>query len=99
VTYLDKADDKLNEEKLKELMDAETWLTAQEAVNYGLADEVLDANQAAASISPTIAEKYKNVPKQIISATSKPKVDKKWREKEKRQAERRLQLVKADLDL
>ncbi|HIW90006.1 MAG TPA: Clp protease ClpP [Candidatus Ligilactobacillus excrementipullorum] len=99
VTYLDKAGNKLDEEKLKELMDAETWLTAQESVNYGLADEILDANQAAASISPNIAEKYKNVPKQIIAATSKPTVDKKWREKEKRQAEQRLQLVKVDLDL
>lgn len=38
--YLDKAGDKLTEEKLTELMDAETWLTAEQCLEYGLCDEV-----------------------------------------------------------
>ena len=65
-TYLAKAGDKLDEDKLKELMDNETWLTSQEAVDYGLADEVLSANQAAASIDKWFAQRYRHVPEQLI---------------------------------
>ena len=69
-TYLAKAGDKLDEDKLKELMDNETWLTAQEAVDYGLADEVLSANQAAASIDKWFAQRYRHVPEQLIKEAS-----------------------------
>ena len=37
--YLDKAGDKLNPEKLKEMYDAETWLTAEQCMALGLADQ------------------------------------------------------------
>ena len=40
--YLQKAGDKLTEEKLQELMDAETWLTAAECVALGLADRIAE---------------------------------------------------------
>lgn len=40
--YLDKAGDKLDYDKLTEMLDAETWLTAEQCVEYGLADTVLD---------------------------------------------------------
>lgn len=40
--YLLKAGDKLSEEKLTELMQAETWLTAEECVALGLADRFAD---------------------------------------------------------
>jgi len=40
--YLQKAGDKLSEEKLAELMDAETWLTARECVELGLADRIAE---------------------------------------------------------
>ena len=36
--YLDKAGDKLSEEALAQMMDAETWLTAQQCIDLGLAD-------------------------------------------------------------
>lgn len=36
--YLTKAGEKLDEERLTEMMDAETWLTAEECLNLGLAD-------------------------------------------------------------
>lgn len=65
-TYLQKAGDKLDEETLKQLMDDETWLTAQEAVDYGLADEVMEPNQAAASINRRFAQRYRHVPHQLI---------------------------------
>ena len=40
--YLSKAGDKLTEERLTEMMDAETWLTAAECIEYGLADRYAD---------------------------------------------------------
>jgi len=37
--YLQKAGDKLTEEKLIEMLEAETWLTAEQCIEFGLADE------------------------------------------------------------
>lgn len=37
--YIQKFGDKLTEEKLIEMLDAETWLTAEQCIEYGLADE------------------------------------------------------------
>lgn len=49
--YLTKAGEKLSEEKLVQMMDAETWLTAAECVEYGLADRFAeeDADMSAAN--------------------------------------------------
>jgi ATP-dependent Clp protease protease subunit len=66
-TYLQKAGDKLTDEKLQELLDAETWLSADEAFQYGLCDVVEEANAMAASVNDEFISKYKNVPKQLIS--------------------------------
>lgn len=38
--YLDKAGDKLDEKQLIKLLDAETYLTAEQAYEYGLCDEI-----------------------------------------------------------
>lgn len=40
--YLEKAGDKLSEEKLIQLLEAETYLTAAQAKEYGLCDEIED---------------------------------------------------------
>ncbi len=40
--YLEKAGDKLTEERLIDLMTGETWLTAQECIDLGLADRLAD---------------------------------------------------------
>ena len=68
-TYLAKATG-LEKDKLVELLDAETWLTAQECIDLGLAD-VLDEEKAiAASIQDfEILAKYKNTPKFIAVTT------------------------------
>ncbi|MDY7224656.1 Clp protease ClpP [Halalkalibacterium halodurans] len=68
VSYLAKAGDKLTEEKLREMLDAETWLMAEEAYQYGLCDVVEEENKMVASISEDLLEKYKNVPKQLVSS-------------------------------
>ena len=69
-SYLAKAGDKLDESTLKELMDNETWLTAEEAVDYGLADEVLEPNQAVASVNNPFARKFKHLPEQHLKHNS-----------------------------
>lgn len=71
-SYLAKAGDKLDEEKLREMMDAETWLSADEAFSYGLCDVVEADNEMAASISEDLFAKYKNVPKQLAQEQEKP---------------------------
>ena len=62
------------EEQIKEWMDAETWFTADQAVEYGFADEVLEAEvkgetPAAACVTSrvmaTMRNLYKAVPEQI----------------------------------
>lgn len=42
-----------SEEELADLMDQETWMTGQEAVDMGFADELLDSVKVAASIDNT----------------------------------------------
>lgn len=49
--YLEKAGAKLDETTLAEMMDKETWLTAEQCIQYGLADEFAerDADMAQAA--------------------------------------------------
>ncbi|WP_323680735.1 head maturation protease, ClpP-related [Listeria seeligeri] len=65
ITYLSKAGEKLTEEKIKQIMDEETWLSAKEALNFGLCDEIYESNQIAASISDELFEKYQHVPENL----------------------------------
>ena len=39
--YLEKSNGKLTEEKLTELLEAESWLTANDCLEYGLCDEII----------------------------------------------------------
>jgi len=77
--YLDKAGDKLTEDKLIELLDAETWLTAQDCLAYGLCNEVLEDKQVAACADTQMLETFKNVP-EALKATSKSKEDEEARQ-------------------
>ena len=54
----------LEESKLLEMMDKETWLTAQDALEYGFVDEVMFENDSsfAASINQSVL-----LPKQVIN--------------------------------
>jgi ATP-dependent Clp protease protease subunit len=73
LTYLEKAGDKLDAATLTSLLDNETWLSAQDCINYGLADEILPANQTAASISQDLFARYRNVPKAFQKPKEEPK--------------------------
>lgn len=50
-------------------LDAETWLPAEDAVAFGLADAVLPALKAAAAFDPA---KFKNVPPALLAARAVP---------------------------
>lgn len=54
--YLDHAGDKLDEETLIRLLDAETTLTAQECFDYGLCDEIIDTTSTAAEEAVAAAQ-------------------------------------------
>ncbi|HEY9060960.1 MAG TPA: head maturation protease, ClpP-related [Pseudobacteroides sp.] len=72
-------------EKIVEMMDAETWMTAEEAVNLGFADEIEESKQLAASLDGSFLmlnnqkfdmSKYKNPPKIAVlknNVEEKPK--------------------------
>lgn len=65
VAYLAKAGDNLSEEELIKLLDAETWLTAQECYDYGLCDVLEEEKQVAACVNEELFAQYKNVPEQF----------------------------------
>lgn len=66
--YLNKAGEKLSKDKLYEMLDSgDTWLTAQEAYDFGLCDEIVPAINAVASLENKWKEKYSNIPAQLIS--------------------------------
>lgn len=63
--YMSKAGDKITEDKLTELLDAETWLTAQDCYDIGLCDELLEEKEIAASANSEFITHYKNVPESL----------------------------------
>jgi len=72
-TYLAKATN-MKQEALVALLDAETWLTAQECMDLGLCDVMDEEKAIAASIKDfKILAEYKNVPKFItVEAKEEP---------------------------
>lgn len=61
--YLEKSNGKLTEEKLIELLEAESWLTANDCLEYGLCDEVIaeekdmtEAQQMLQQVNKTIEQ-------------------------------------------
>ncbi|MCW3171427.1 ClpP-like prohead protease/major capsid protein fusion protein [Shewanella subflava] len=63
--YQDKAGGKLSDEQLAKFFKEDTWLSAQEAVDLGLADEVIEPMQMAASINFKRLKDFNNMPKAL----------------------------------
>lgn len=63
--YQDKAGGKLSDEQLGQFFKEDTWLSAQEAVALGLADEVIEPMQMAASINFKRLKDFNNMPKAL----------------------------------
>ena len=64
--YLEKAGDKITEEKLIELLEAESWLTAQQCFEYGFCDEIL-GHEADLTEAKQILQKVNKTVEQQIS--------------------------------
>ena len=65
-TYLAKVKDKADETTIRELMNKESWLNAEECFNLGLCDEVSEPVKMAACLTKEQAHKFKNAPKELI---------------------------------
>jgi len=63
--YQDKANGKLSDDQLAQFFKEDTWLSAQEAVDLGLADEVIEPMQMAASINFKRLKDFNNMPKAL----------------------------------
>lgn len=79
VVYQDKSG--MGKDQIIHLMNAETWLTAEDAVNYGFADEIEETRQLAASIDGQFLimngqkfdmGRYRNPPKLSVSTKGVP---------------------------
>ncbi|QNB48201.1 Clp protease ClpP [Thermanaerosceptrum fracticalcis] len=77
--YTDKSG--MDQDKIIEMMDKETWMTAEEAVKYGFADEIEEEKQVAASLNGGFLmlngqkfdlSKFKNPPKLAFLTPEKP---------------------------
>lgn len=71
----------LSEEELRDLMDAETWLDANEAIEKGFATEKVEGLRAAASLDPrgvaklTVPDKYKERIEALVKPKDNPESD------------------------
>ena len=65
----------LSEDRIKELMSAETWLTAQECLDYGFATEIADAEEDAAVTQQSAFALIRNAVLSTQCRTAKPVVD------------------------
>ena len=74
-SYLNKVGDKTDKDTIVDLLDKETWLTAQECLDYGLCNEVVEEKQIAASVNTDILSRYKNTPKNLFKVAEKPVLD------------------------
>lgn len=84
-SYLEKAGDKLNQETLTQLLDAQTWLNAEQCLQYGLCDEI------AGKEDPTITsakQRYKQAVKEQIMQKKKPPTIPEEFQKQKTNAEK-----------
>lgn len=64
--YLQKAGDKLKEEKLIEMLDAETWLTAEQCIEFGLADEYAEADANIEDAKAKLEQAKANLTRQSV---------------------------------
>lgn len=53
--------------EIRDMMDEETWMTAKEAMDIGLVDEVTEPARMAACIDMSILEKFKHTPEGMLA--------------------------------
>lgn len=71
--YLDRAGEKMTEEQLYEMIEEDKWLTAEQCLELGLCDEIIEENQAVAyAFDESWSKKYQNVPSQLLQPAPIP---------------------------
>lgn len=60
-------------DEIEELMDAETWFTAQEAVEFGLVDRMSDSEPIAACVRCEDMKRFRNAPEGLLTSDEKAK--------------------------
>lgn len=61
---------RLDKEQIAQMMRAETWMTAQDAVGFGFADKITERVTIQVNVEALV--KYRNVPKNLIAGISSP---------------------------
>ena len=65
----------IDREKLVELLDTETWLSADDCLEYGFADEIEETKQVAACLDKEVLGRYKNTPEGLLADEPEPEPD------------------------
>lgn len=58
-------------DEIEGLMDAETWFTAQEAVEFGLVDRMSDSEPIAACVKTEDMKRFRNAPEGLLASDEK----------------------------
>lgn len=58
-------------DEIEGLMDAETWFTAQEAVEFGLVDRMSDSEPIAACVKTEDMKRFRNAPEGLLTSDEK----------------------------
>ncbi|QXE19996.1 head maturation protease, ClpP-related [Clostridium sp. 001] len=94
-SYLTKAGDKLDEATLNQLLDAQTWLNAEQCVQYGLADEI--AGKEDTQITAAQQRFEQSLKEQITQTQNKIEVPKQFT-KQKTNAEKMMAIFKKKME-
>lgn len=78
--YLGKAS--IERDKLIQLLEAETWLSADECKEYGFCDVIEESKQIAACLNKEILGRYKNTPIELLCKEPEPDPDDDLKSKE-----------------
>jgi ATP-dependent Clp protease protease subunit len=84
-------------DKVRELMDSETWLTAAEAMEIGFADETSESLNAMASV--VLPGMFAKTPERFLATTPPPKAQERIEQRNRRieQLDRELKLARSRL--
>ncbi|QXE20446.1 head maturation protease, ClpP-related [Clostridium sp. 001] len=94
-SYLQKAGDKLDEDTLNQLLDAQSWLTADQCLQYGLADEI--AGKEDKNVSAAQQRFEQSLKEQIMQVQNKIEVPKQF-QKQKTNAEKMMAIFKKKME-
>lgn len=82
----------ISEDELQKMLDDETWLSAEDCVKYGLADEIVEENKAAACVSDEVMQYYDNVPDSLLVVNQLDEEEDEQRKLEEKAERQRLAL-------